>query len=198
MEYIDVKQFKGKVRQDARKVTFKNVHGKTNAVVFSYQKTKFGFKRFFCCPYCQKRVQKLYYVDHNYKCRECSGINPYRGIKNMTKGGADEIAYRMKTYAAKYDIEFDFPFNYLEYANDDRNKKDSFRKHLIILQGLENMRFQAVMKQTTYTSKFLSSVCRGKHPLLKSESLWDLKNWFYDWGTGERIIVQNPRNMIKM
>ena len=26
----------------------------------------------------------------------------------MTKGGADEIAYRMKTYAAKYDIEFDF------------------------------------------------------------------------------------------
>ena len=95
MEYIDVKQFKGKVRQDARKVTFKNVHGKTNTVVFSYQKTKFGFKRFFCCPYCQKRVQKLYYVDHNYKCRECSGINPYRGIKNMTKGGADEIAYRM-------------------------------------------------------------------------------------------------------
>ena len=116
----------------------------------------------------------------------------------MTKGGADEIAYRMKTYAAKYDIEFDFPFNYLEYANDDRNKKESFRKHLIILQGLENMRFQAVMKQTTYTSKLLSSVCRGKHPLLKSESLWDLKNWFYDWGTGERIIVQNPRDMTKM
>ena len=42
MEYIDVKQFKGKVRQDARKVTFKNVHGKTNTVVFSYQKTSLG------------------------------------------------------------------------------------------------------------------------------------------------------------
>ena len=68
MEYIDVKQFKEKVRQDARKVTFKNVHGKTNTVVFSYQKTKFGVKRFFCCPWCmlamtqsQEDVQETYY-----------------------------------------------------------------------------------------------------------------------------------------
>lgn len=198
MEYIDVKQFKGKVKQDARDVIFKNGHGETHTVTFGYQKTGYGFKRFLCCPFCSKRVQKLYHVDHEYKCRECSGINPYYGIRNMTKGGYDEIAYRMKRYAARYDIEFDFPFDYLNFANDNRSKNDSFRKHLIILQGLENMRFQSIMNHTTYTSKLLSSVCRGEHPLLKSESLWDLKNWFYNWGTGERIVINNPRDMIKM
>lgn len=198
MKYIDVKQFKDRVKADAKAVTFKNPDGTEHTVLFGYQKTGYGSKRFFLCPCCSKYVQKLYYVGHGYKCRECGGINPYKGIKNMTKGGADEIAYRMKRYAAQNDIVFDFPFDYLDFLNDDRIKKASFRKKLTILQGLENMRFQAVMNQTTYTAKLLSSVCRGKHLLLESESLWNLKNWLYDWGSGKRIMLTNPRQMIKM
>lgn len=198
MHYIDVGYFKDKVKADAESITFRNADGVENTVLFSYQKTGYGQKRFFCCPSCSKRVQKLYYVGCGYKCRECSGINVYEGIKNRTKGGADEIAYRMGVYAAKHGIEFDFPFNYLDFANDNRVKKESFRNKLKVLQGLENMRFQAVMNHTIYPVKVLSSVCRGKHPLLKSESLWDLKNWFYDWCNGQKIIVQNPRQMIKM
>lgn len=199
MEYIDIKQFKDKVKKDAETVTFKNnPDGAEYTVCFGYQKTGYGSKRFFLCPCCSKRVQKLYYVGCGYKCRECAKVNPYKGIKNMTKGGADEIAYRMKRYAAQNDIVFDFPFDYLDFLNDDRVKKASFRKKLTILQGLENMRFQAVMSQTTYTAKILSAVCRGKHPLLESESLWNLKNWFYNWRSGKRIVPDNPRQMIKM
>ena len=115
----------------------------------------------------------------------------------MTKGGADEIAYRMKQYAYKHDIAFEFPFDYTVFGNDERSRKQSFRDKLIVLQGLENMRFQAIMGKTIYSSKVISSVCRGKHPLLKAVSLYDLKNWIYNWNTGKEIILYHPRQIIK-
>lgn len=197
MRCIDVKQFKENVKPDAESATFTDSSGIESTVSFGYQKTGYGLKRFFLCPCCAKRVQKLYQVDYSYKCRDCAGINPYRGITNMTKGGADEIAYRMIRYAEKNDIQFNFPFDYLQYVYDKRIKKQSFRKCLAVLQGLENMRFQAILNKTTYSAKILSSVCRGKHPLLCEKSLSDLKNWFYDWNTGKEIVLQHPKQMIK-
>lgn len=101
MRCIDVKQFKENVKPDAESATFTDSSGIESTVSFGYQKTGYGLKRFFLCPCCAKRVQKLYQVDYSYKCRDCAGINPYRGITNMTKGGADEIAYRMIRYAEK-------------------------------------------------------------------------------------------------
>lgn len=197
VEYIDVKQFKGKVSPDAKSVTFQIEEGVENTVCFGYQKTGYGKKRFFLCPYCKRRVTRLYFVDHSYKCRECAGINQYKGIKNMTKGGSDEITYRMLRYAEKHDIVFEFPFDYLQFVTDERVRKKSFLKSLKILQGLENMRFQSVMSKVTYSSKVLSSVCSGKHPLLQEKSLDDLKNCIYNWNTGEEIIVQHPKLFIK-
>ena len=38
MEYIDVKQFKGKVSPDAKSVTFQIEEGVENTVCFGYQK----------------------------------------------------------------------------------------------------------------------------------------------------------------
>ena len=131
-------------------------------------------------------------------CSKCGNVNPYEGIKNNTKGGYDDIAYRMKRYAARYDIQFNFPFDYLDFIFDSRIGKQSFRKHLTVLQGFENMLFQSIMSKTTYSTKILSSVLRGKHPPLQTQTLWELKNWFYDWNTGQRIIVDNPRQIIKM
>lgn len=93
MKCISVKQFKGKVKPDAERVTFTDDTGKQNTIEFCYQKTGFGKKRFLMCPYCSKRVEILYRSESGYKCRDCLGIKPYKGIKNMTKGGADEIAY---------------------------------------------------------------------------------------------------------
>ena len=197
MKCINIKQFKGKVKPDAERVTFTDDTGKQNTIEFCYQKTGFGKKRFLMCPYCSKRVEILYRSESGYKCRDCLGIKPYKGIKNMTKGGADEIAYRMKQYAYKHDIVFEFPFDYTVFGNDERSRKQSFRDKLIVLQGLENMRFQAIMGKTIYSSKVISSVCQGKHPLLKAVSLYDLKNWVYNWNTGKEIILYHPRQIIK-
>lgn len=197
MEYIEIKQFKEKVPPDAKSATFQTKEGKENTVYFEYQKTGYGQKRFFLCPCCGKRVTKLYSMRYGYRCRECGGINPYKGIKNMTKGGSDEITYRMLKYAAKHGIQFEFPFDYLQFATDERIRKKSFLKSLKILQGLENMRFQAIMNKTTYSSKVLSSVCKGQHLLLQEKSLYDLKNWIYNWNTGQEIIVPHPKLFIK-
>lgn len=197
MECIEVKQFKEKIKHDAKSVTFTDCRGKNHTLIFGYQKTGYGQKRFFLCPKCSKRVTRLYYSDGAYYCRECVGTDVYKGIKNMTKGGSNEIAYRMKKYAYEHDITFDFPFDYMQFINDKRTRKQSFLKQLAVLQGLENMRFQAIMSKTTYSSKVLSSVCRGKHPLLSAVTLYDLKNWFYDWNTGKQIIVYNARSIIR-
>lgn len=197
MEYIEIKQFKGKVSSDAKSVTFQIKEGVENTVCFGYQKTGYGKKRFFLCPYCKRRVTRLYLVERSYKCRECAGINQYKGIRNMTKGGSNEITYRMLRYAEKHDIWFEFPFDYLQFVTDERVRRKSFLKSLKILQGLENMRFQSIMSKVTYSSKVLSSVCSGKHPLLQEKSLDDLKNWIYNWNTGEEMIVQHPKLFIK-
>lgn len=197
MECINIKQFRGKIRPDAGNVTFTDSTGKKNTIQLGHQKTGFGKKQFLLCPYCSRRVEILYHSKSGYKCRMCTGIKHYKGIKNMTKGGADEIAYRMKQYAYKNEIEFDFPFNYMSFWNDVRVKRKSFRNKLIVLQGLENMRFQAIMGKVTYSPKIISSVSRGKHPLLKAVSLYELKNWVYNWNTGKEIILYHPRQIIK-
>lgn len=187
MNYIDVRDLKGKIKPDAQLVTL-GIGERKQKVLLVYQKTGYGQKRFFLCPSCEKRVEHLYVTSKGIlKCRKCSGIR-YKGIQDTTKGSYDEIAYRMKRYANKHNIDFDFPFSYLAFANDKRCNKQKFRQYLTVLQALENMRFQALFYKTRYTSKLLHQVISGKHPLLYLLTLSDLRKWLYDWHTGKQIM----------
>lgn len=187
MNYIDVRDLKGKIKPDAQLVTL-GIGERKQKVLLVYQKTGYGQKRFFLCPSCEKRVEHLYVTSKGIlKCRKCSGIR-YKGIQDTTKGSYDEIAYRMKRYANKHNIDFDFPFSYLAFANDKRCNKQKFRQYLTVLQALENMRFQALFYKTRYTSKLLNQVISGKHPLLQLLALSDLREWLYDWHTGKQIM----------
>lgn len=189
MRYIDVRQFKDKVKPDAESATFVNNTGMQDTICFAYQKTGYGLKRFFLCPYCSKRVQHLFQVDGTYKCQKCSGLNMYKGIKNSTKGGYDEIAYRMKKYATKNNIHFEFPFDYSYFALDKRTRRKSFVGRLKVLQALENMRFYSLFFHTHYRSKVIKSVVTGNHPIIQSTTIEELKNNIYDWNTGMQIKI---------
>ena len=194
---IDVGQLKSHIKADAHDVTIRT-GGKSQVILLAYQKTGYGQKRFFVCPYCSKRVQRLYQSEgSDWKCRKCSGVNPYYGIQNNTKGGYDEIAYRMKRYAAAHDIQFSFPFNYLDFILDDRIHREKFRTYITVLQALENMRFQAIIFQTKYDTKTIRSVTSGKHPLLQSCTLKELKDNFYDWKTGQQISIPSVKSILK-
>lgn len=195
--YIDVKQIKEYVKPDAKTVTLK-CGDRSQVIVLVYQKTGFGHKRFFSCPKCAGRVQHLYLVNGNWSCRKCSGVNRYYGIQNSTKGGYEEIAYRMKRYADKQGIKFDFPFDYTVFGCDERTKKDKFRQHLMILQALENMRFQAIFYKTKFKPGVIRLVTSGKHPLLKSVTLLDMKDNVYDWVKGVQVTdAPTTRELLK-
>lgn len=193
---IDIRQLKGNIEADAEKIKIETAD-KKQIVSLAYQKTGFGCKRYFVCPECSKRIEQLYFNGALWKCRRCSGANPYWGIQNSTKGGYDEIGYRMKRYAMMQNIEFDFPFDYLKFANDNRMKKSGFREKLMILQGLENMRFCSIILKINYEYRIIRSVLSGKHILLHTVTLMDLKNNLYDWHTGEQIRLASVKALLK-
>ena len=139
------------------------------------------------CPYCSKRVQRLYRVGCTYKCQKCSGLKVYRVSEIQQKAGYDEIAYRMKKYAAKYDIQFKFPFDYACFALDKRTRRKSFVRCLKVLQALENMRFYSLFFRAQCKSKVIKSVMTGNHPIIQSTTIEELKNNIYDWNTGMQI-----------
>lgn len=196
---IDVGQLKGYIKTETHDVTIRT-GDKSQVICLAYQKTGYGQKRFFVCPYCSKRVQRLYQSEgSDWKYRKCSGVNPYYGMQNNTKGGYDEIAYRMRKYADKVGIQFSFPFNYLDFVLDARTHKKKFRDSVKVLQALENMRFQALFYKTRYSSKLLSQVIKGEHPILQQVTLLDLRENIYDWRTGKEIIqCLSAKNVLRL
>lgn len=180
MQYLDIRQIKGHVQDDEAVIKIK-AGDVTQRISLAYQKAGFGKKRFFRCPRCSKRVERIYFIDDRWRCAKCSGVNPYGGIQNKTKGGYDEIGYRMNRYAEKHNIQFDFPFDYTKFINDKRNKRESFRKHIRVLQSLENMRTHAIFFNATYKPYVCRLVTSGKHPLMQSKTLQELSRYIYDW-----------------
>lgn len=154
-------------------------------------------RAFFVCPFCGKRVRYLYRIpgDLLYKCTDCAGINQYRGIQNMTKGGADEIAYRMRRYADLHGITFNLPFDYLDYLQDPRAGQEDFAEQLKVLQAMENMRFGAVFFGKKYKAAVFRSVINGTHHLMQACTTADLLKYVYDWNKGKGI-ANNERLQI--
>lgn len=187
MDRIDVRDLKGKIKDDSKGVTLR-IGDKMQHIMLAHQNTGFGKKRFFVCPYCSNNVQHLYIDGTDLKCRTCGGVK-YKGIQNCTKGGYDEIAYRMKRYAAAHDIQFSFPFNYLDFAMDARMRKTKFRNYVKVLQALENMRFHSLYFSTQYKPNLIRSVMTGKHKIVQNVTLDELKNNIYDWETGGQIKI---------
>ena len=187
MDRIDVRDLKGKIKDDSKGVTLR-IGDKMLHIMLTYQNTGFGKKRFFVCPYCSKNVQHLYIDGTDLKCRTCGGVK-YTGIQNCTKGGYDEIAYKMKRYAAAHDIQFSFPFNYLDFTMDARMRKTKFRNYVKVLQALENMRFHSLFFSTQYKPNLIKSVMTGKHKIIQNVTLDELKNNIYDWETGGQIKI---------
>lgn len=196
--YIDVRSIKAYIKADASYMTIKT-GDRQQVIELAYQDVGFGQKRFFVCPSCQKHIERLYYINGIWKCRKCSGVNPYEGIQNNTKGGYCEIGYRMKKYANRQNIQFDFPFDYLQFVNDSRTGKKKFRNHLMVLQAMESMRFHSLFYKVTYEPKVIRSVVNRTHPLMKNITLAELKNNIYDWNTGKRIELteQSVNAMVK-
>lgn len=143
------------------------------------------WKRFFICPECGKRKRELYLIGGEWQCASCGHLKKYRGIQYTTRGGFDEISYRMRMYGKKIGIQIHFPFDYLEYAIPDppitKKRIEEHRKHMKVLQSLQNMRNQALFFGTRYNAALFRQVTSGRHPLMKEHTLQELRTYLYDW-----------------
>ncbi len=153
--------------------------GKRQSIHFSRVKLKFGYRVFFSCPLCGKNCERLFLEKGFYRCIHCCSVNPYKGIKNTTKGGDDYIAYKMQRFAVKCGIgQFDFPFDYSKHPKPKGKHLDRWEKNLAIMQCLENMRTQSIFYKKIWKLKVIQSVEQGKNRFL-DYPLWKLKDNLY-------------------
>lgn len=178
---IDASMIKDCIPAGANQIFYKT--DKVRTLTISPQKTGFGIRYFLVCPACGRRFQRLYLCGNRLLCRTCGNIPVYRGIQNSTKGGYTEIEYRMERFAGKHDIEFTYPFDYMNFLLDERVHSRGFRDKLRVLQALENMRFQCIFFRSKYGTRTVRSVLTGRHPLLlnKYVTLKDLRDSLYIW-----------------
>lgn len=164
-------------------------------VKITYQKTGFGEKPFFCCPKCGSRRVNLYLYAERILCRECLPYSIYRGLTHTTKGGSKYIKYRMQRLAAKNGIILKGPFHYYNYPKPKGKNDDAWEMILKKLQGLENMRIQALSFNKRYSENTIRSVLQGKNTLLYALDLYDIDKYFYNWDKGYIDFPGNPNDI---
>lgn len=73
-----------------------------------HQKTGFGYKKLFKCPYCGKRRKYMYFVSDTDKlaCRECIGCNIYAYRTNLYDGNIENVI-KYKILMLLYDLKAD-------------------------------------------------------------------------------------------
>lgn len=135
--HVDIMDLQKHIPKNATKVYYK-IGDHKHVIEIDRLKVGYGYRNYFICPKCGARRTKLYLCDDRLICRECGNVPVYRGIQNMTKGGDQEIAYRMERFAKKHNIEFSYPFEYYDFLFDERSEQKEFRKNLKIMQALEN------------------------------------------------------------
>ena len=175
---IDISQIEKKYKAGSSLCA--EIDGERYTIQLAEQRTGFGSRSFFVCPECGRRTKRLYQnCEKPFYCDKCAGINLYKPIQNGTKGGETELEYRMERFARKNKINFEYPFDYMQFAKDPRNTKADFRQCLLILQALENMRMQNILYKTVYSPKTIKAVLNGSHPLLQEKGIEKIKKYLY-------------------
>ena len=185
---IDIKQIPKEYKES---VTLKSY----GVLPITKQKTGYGYKRFFECPYCDNRVQYLYLnVNEVARCRHCLSQRIYKQRTDIYPGGEEHLTYLMQKIASKNHINLEFPFDYVSamFQRPKYVRHSKWEKVLRQLQTLENMRFMVIMFKGTIEPKVIKYYLnKGIYDF----SLWDLKNklivWTYPAGFMSAEVAEN-------
>lgn len=194
--YIGIEQFKGDIAPDNKYIDLLVGGCKSVRVYLSKQKTGYGYKNFMVCPVCGTRHVKLYLYNQKLICRNCYPDNIYDGIQHPVKGGNKSIAYRMCRYAISHGITIKrFPFNYMDYESErpKGRKESSWVDSLIVLQALENMRYQSHAYHKEWSNKTIKSILTWNNLLMylfNLSEMQDMKNLIkWDNGVGMDLLL---------
>lgn len=200
MHYIDVKDVMEVIKGSEYPGTdqsnaYLSIDDQPFHVKITYQKTGVGEKPFLCCPECGKRRVKLYLYADKLLCRECLPYSIYSGLTHTTKDGHKYIKYKMHRFAEKKGIILKGPFHYDNYPKPKGKNDDAWEMILKKLQGLENMRIQALSFNKRYSEKTIRSVLQEKNILLYLLDLYDIDRYFYNWDKGYIDFPGNPNDI---
>lgn len=180
------------IRQVPKKYKESVILKRYGSIAITKQKTGYGYKRFFLCPWCGNRVQYLYLCNEaTIKCRHCL---PYRVYKNRTDvypGGEQHLANLMCKIACENNIRFDFPFDYVSifFKRPKYMRHKKWERILRQLQTLENMRFMIIISKGTIDIKVIKYYLNKG---LYDFTLTELKNRLIVWSYPARILNVDP------
>lgn len=98
MKYIDIRDLK-KYDDD-----FISING--NSIKLVIQRTGFGYKKFFECPLCGKRRERLYEGNNIFLCRSCINVNIYSSRTNLyDEKGENLIRYKVSQILTELQID---------------------------------------------------------------------------------------------
>lgn len=160
MKYIDIRDLK-EYNDD-----FICINGQNIKLLL--QRTGFGYKKFFQCPLCEKRREKLYKKNQVFICRSCIDINIYKTRTNLYDEKSENlIQYYIKKYITELGIDFyekdKFGWREVSYSNFlsvalSRGKPKYMReaKYEYLMKSLfllDWMYWQSLSGKTNYTAR---------------------------------------------
>lgn len=157
-----------------------SISNESKRIEIAYQKTGFGFKRFFKCPYCGTRRKYLYPVGiGKFACSNCIERNVYAYRTNIYDGNIEEV---IKYKIIKNLCELDFDLDKL----GTMNIRDINRDTVNVFNLLRNIpskpkymrwsKYEEICKRIYFLDFIYWQVVNGRIKNLKAKELKDMLN----------------------
>ncbi len=143
------------------------------------QRTGFGYRRYFLCPSCSRKCEKLHLLSNGFHCHRCMPFDLYGFRRGLYDEGGDRlITWHMMKLGYTIGIDpIEYPFHYWRYVLERPKsmRQEKYRKTLLKLQILENMRLATLICGCIFTGtdikKYTSEL------FIKHFDLWQVDDY---------------------
>jgi len=145
------------------------------------QKTGFGYKKFFKCPYCGQRRQHLYFVagELKFACRSCININIFRYRCNLYDGKVSNVI-SYKVAKIMRDLKKDNSYSMYNLVENIPDKPKYMRWEKYAL-SVKRLYFLHWMWEQCMTAEYGPAV--GIYPQLDELSVRDISDMLEEENT---------------
>ncbi|MDQ0150682.1 hypothetical protein ACFO6R_11475 [Eubacterium multiforme] len=157
-----------------------SISNESKRIEVAYQKTGFGFKRFFKCPYCGSRRKYLYPVGiGRFACSNCLERNVYAYRTNIYDGNIEKVI-KYKIIKNLFELDFDLDkLGTMNIRDINRNTVNMFNLLGNIPSKPKYMRwnkYEEICKKIYFLDFIYWQVADGRIKKLKVKELKDMLN----------------------
>ena len=157
-----------------------SISNESKRIEVAYQKTGFGFKRFFKCPYCGSRRKYLYPVGiGRFACSNCLERNVYAYRTNIYEGNIEKVI-KYKIIKNLFELDFDLDkLGTMNIRDINRDTVNMFNLLGNIPSKPKYMRwnkYEQICKQIYFLDFIYWQVADGRIKNLKAKELKDMLN----------------------